>query len=240
MIPYIGIGIVVPGSYGFLCQSSPGESPRLVPNIRISVSAEYRHGLRAAESSIFEVIPCHPKKERFRDTFLRVAAETEPETDGFCLQFDKKQKKLDLGMSEKALVDHIFVSLEPQVQDYVEVRNPQKRSSPGESPRLVPNIRISVSAEYRHGLRAAESSIFEVIPCHPKKEIFRDTFLRVAAETEPETDGFCLQFDKKQNKLDLGMSEKALVDHIFVSLEPQVQDYVEVRNPQKRSNCWRS
>ncbi|GFV39699.1 hypothetical protein TNCV_738951 [Trichonephila clavipes] len=28
------------------------------------------------------------------------------------------------------------------------------------------------------------------------------------------------------------MSEKALVDHIFVRLEPQVQDYEEVRNPQ--------
>ncbi|GFT44630.1 uncharacterized protein TNCV_5084141 [Trichonephila clavipes] len=28
------------------------------------------------------------------------------------------------------------------------------------------------------------------------------------------------------------MSEKALVDHIFVRLESQVQDYVEVRNPQ--------
>ncbi|GFT69093.1 uncharacterized protein TNCV_3904871 [Trichonephila clavipes] len=28
------------------------------------------------------------------------------------------------------------------------------------------------------------------------------------------------------------MSEKALVDHIFVRLEPQVQDYVEVRKPQ--------
>ncbi|GFW78810.1 uncharacterized protein TNCV_4262301 [Trichonephila clavipes] len=28
------------------------------------------------------------------------------------------------------------------------------------------------------------------------------------------------------------MSEEALVDHIFVRLEPQVQDYVEVRNPQ--------
>ncbi|GFW28215.1 uncharacterized protein TNCV_4499451 [Trichonephila clavipes] len=28
------------------------------------------------------------------------------------------------------------------------------------------------------------------------------------------------------------MSEKALVDFIFVRLEPQVQDYVEVRNPQ--------
>ncbi|GFV68566.1 transposon Tf2-6 polyprotein [Trichonephila clavipes] len=34
-------------------------------------------------------------------------------------------KKLELGMSEKALVDHIFVRLEPQVQNYVEVRNPQ-------------------------------------------------------------------------------------------------------------------
>ncbi|GFS63062.1 uncharacterized protein TNCV_3743191 [Trichonephila clavipes] len=43
-----------------------------------------------------------------------------------------------------------------------------ERSSPGESPRLVPNIRISVSADYRHGLRAAESSIVEGIPCHPK------------------------------------------------------------------------
>ncbi|GFT76249.1 uncharacterized protein TNCV_564381 [Trichonephila clavipes] len=28
------------------------------------------------------------------------------------------------------------------------------------------------------------------------------------------------------------MSEKALVDHFFVRLEPQLQDYVEVRNPQ--------
>ncbi|GFT70177.1 uncharacterized protein TNCV_3456391 [Trichonephila clavipes] len=34
----------------------------------------------------------------------------------------KLNKKLELGMSEKALVDHIFVRLEPQVQDYVEVR----------------------------------------------------------------------------------------------------------------------
>ncbi|GFW64315.1 uncharacterized protein TNCV_273391 [Trichonephila clavipes] len=33
-------------------------------------------------------------------------------------------------------------------------------------------------------------------------------------------------------KKQLGMSLKALVDHIFVRLEPQVKDYVEVRNPQ--------
>ncbi|GFU75571.1 uncharacterized protein TNCV_2862861 [Trichonephila clavipes] len=37
----------------------------------------------------------------------------------------KLHKKLELGMSEKTFVDHIFVRLEPQVQDYVEVRNPQ-------------------------------------------------------------------------------------------------------------------
>ncbi|GFV12021.1 hypothetical protein TNCV_669521 [Trichonephila clavipes] len=35
--------------------------PRLVSDIRFSVSAEYRHGLRTAESSIVESIPCHPK-----------------------------------------------------------------------------------------------------------------------------------------------------------------------------------
>ncbi|GFW56257.1 retrovirus-related Pol polyprotein from transposon 17.6 [Trichonephila clavipes] len=36
----------------------------------------------------------------------------------------KVHKKLGLRMTEEALVDHIFVRLEPQVQDYVEVRNP--------------------------------------------------------------------------------------------------------------------
>ncbi|GFT07056.1 uncharacterized protein TNCV_1415911 [Trichonephila clavipes] len=37
----------------------------------------------------------------------------------------KLNKKLKLGMSEEALVDHIFVRLEPQVQDYAEIRNSQ-------------------------------------------------------------------------------------------------------------------
>ncbi|GFW73891.1 uncharacterized protein TNCV_48801 [Trichonephila clavipes] len=37
----------------------------------------------------------------------------------------KLQKQLRLGMSKEVLVNHIFVRLEPQVQDYVEVRNPQ-------------------------------------------------------------------------------------------------------------------
>ncbi|GFW18870.1 uncharacterized protein TNCV_5133231 [Trichonephila clavipes] len=37
----------------------------------------------------------------------------------------KVHKKHGLSMSEEALVDHIFVRLEPQFQDYVEVRNPK-------------------------------------------------------------------------------------------------------------------
>ncbi|GFV73800.1 uncharacterized protein TNCV_3543581 [Trichonephila clavipes] len=47
------------------------------------------------------------------------------ESADFIYNLLKLNKKLELGMSEKALVDHIFVRLEPQVQDYVEVRNPQ-------------------------------------------------------------------------------------------------------------------
>ncbi|GFW52117.1 uncharacterized protein TNCV_2819861 [Trichonephila clavipes] len=38
-----------------------GRALELVKNIRIDVSAKYRHGLRTADSSIVESIPCHPK-----------------------------------------------------------------------------------------------------------------------------------------------------------------------------------
>ncbi|GFT89754.1 uncharacterized protein TNCV_1665271 [Trichonephila clavipes] len=37
----------------------------------------------------------------------------------------KLHKQLGLGMSEEASVDPIFIRLEPQVQEYVEVLNPQ-------------------------------------------------------------------------------------------------------------------
>ncbi|GFW94214.1 uncharacterized protein TNCV_1979541 [Trichonephila clavipes] len=45
----------------------------------------------------------------------------------------KLHKQLELGMSEEVLVDHIFVRLEPQVQDYVEARNPQNTVQPLEA-----------------------------------------------------------------------------------------------------------
>ncbi|GFX83447.1 retrovirus-related Pol polyprotein from transposon opus [Trichonephila clavipes] len=47
------------------------------------------------------------------------------EPTDFVYDLLKLNKKLELGMSEKALVDHIFVRLEPQVQYYEKVRNPQ-------------------------------------------------------------------------------------------------------------------
>ncbi|GFS74007.1 uncharacterized protein TNCV_108791 [Trichonephila clavipes] len=48
------------------------------------------------------------------------------EPTDFVYDLLKLNKKIELGVSEKALVDHVFVRLETQVQDYVEVRNPQK------------------------------------------------------------------------------------------------------------------
>ncbi|GFT61706.1 uncharacterized protein TNCV_4050601 [Trichonephila clavipes] len=47
------------------------QSPGLVPNSRIDVSAKYRHGLRTAES-----ILCHPKQKGIRNAFLRVSTKT--------------------------------------------------------------------------------------------------------------------------------------------------------------------
>ncbi|PRD22866.1 UNVERIFIED_CONTAM: hypothetical protein NCL1_47943 [Trichonephila clavipes] len=40
------------------------------------------------------------------------------------------------------------------------------KSSPGEGPRLVSDIRVRVRAEYRRGFCAVKSSIVKSIPCH--------------------------------------------------------------------------
>ncbi|GFT20807.1 retrovirus-related Pol polyprotein from transposon 297 [Trichonephila clavipes] len=103
------------------------------------------------------------------------------------------------------------------------------RSSPGESPRLVPNIRIRVSTKYRHGLRTAESSILSKAfpPIQNRKYLEARFYVSQKRKNEEPTD-FVYDLLKLQKKLELGMSEKALVDHIFVRLEAQVQDYVEI------------
>ncbi|GFT64076.1 uncharacterized protein TNCV_4900801 [Trichonephila clavipes] len=47
------------------------------------------------------------------------------EPTDFIYDLLKLHKQLELGIPEEALVDHVFVRLKPQVQDYVEGRNPQ-------------------------------------------------------------------------------------------------------------------
>ncbi|GFW58689.1 uncharacterized protein TNCV_378721 [Trichonephila clavipes] len=77
-------------------------------------------------------------------------------------------------------------------------------------------------------LKAALSKAFPAI--QNKKELETRFYASQQRQNQEPTD---FVYDLlKLNKLELGMSEKALVDHIFVRLEPQVQDYVEVRNPQ--------
>ncbi|GFT10100.1 uncharacterized protein TNCV_1115413 [Trichonephila clavipes] len=78
--------------------------------------------LKAALSKAF---PALQNRKDLETRFYASQQRQDQEPTDFVYDLLKLQKKLELGMSEKALVDHIFVRLEPQVQDYVEVRNPQ-------------------------------------------------------------------------------------------------------------------
>ncbi|GFX51182.1 uncharacterized protein TNCV_2735331 [Trichonephila clavipes] len=77
--------------------------------------------------------------------------------------------------------------------------------------------------------KAAFSKAFPAI--HNKKDLETRFYMSQQRQNQQTTD-FVYDSLKTHKKLELGMSEKALVDHIFVRLEPQVQDYVKVRNPQ--------
>ncbi|GFX89659.1 uncharacterized protein TNCV_3710911 [Trichonephila clavipes] len=78
--------------------------------------------LKAALSKAF---PAIQNKKDLETRFYASQQRQNQEPTVFSYDLLKIHKKIELGMSEKALVDHIFVRLEPQVQDYVEVRNPQ-------------------------------------------------------------------------------------------------------------------
>ncbi|GFW03965.1 uncharacterized protein TNCV_2050811 [Trichonephila clavipes] len=78
--------------------------------------------LKAALSKAF---PAIQNKKGLETCFYASQQRQSQELTDFVYDLIKLNKKLELGMSEKALVDHIFVKLEPQVQDYVEVGNPQ-------------------------------------------------------------------------------------------------------------------
>ncbi|GFX66546.1 uncharacterized protein TNCV_3496061 [Trichonephila clavipes] len=78
--------------------------------------------LKAALSKAF---PAIQDRKDLETRFYASQQRQNQEPTDFVYDLLKLNKKLELGMSEKALVDHIFVRLELQVQDYVEVRNPQ-------------------------------------------------------------------------------------------------------------------
>ncbi|GFS75551.1 uncharacterized protein TNCV_3424991 [Trichonephila clavipes] len=92
---------------------------------RGDVSAKYYHGLPTAESSIVEAFPAIQNKKELETRFYASQQRQNQEPTDFVYDLLKTHKMLELRMSEKALVGHIFVKLKPQVQDYVEVRNPQ-------------------------------------------------------------------------------------------------------------------
>ncbi|GFX28275.1 uncharacterized protein TNCV_1125291 [Trichonephila clavipes] len=87
---------------------------------------------------------------------------------------------------------------------------------------------VQITATDFTQLKAALSKAFPAI--QNKKEL--ETRFYASQRQKQEPTGFVYDLLKLNKKLELGMSEKALVDHIFVRLEPQVQNYVEVRNPQ--------
>ncbi|PRD24055.1 UNVERIFIED_CONTAM: hypothetical protein NCL1_44785 [Trichonephila clavipes] len=86
-------------------------------------------------------------------------------------------------------------------------------------------------------LKEALSKSFPAI--RNKKELEIKFYASQQRRNQESTD-FAYDLLKLHKKLGLGMSDEALVDHIFVRLEPQVQDYVEVRNPQSTVQLLRS
>ncbi|GFU86061.1 uncharacterized protein TNCV_654551 [Trichonephila clavipes] len=147
-------------------------------------------------------------------------------------------------MSEKALVDHIYVRLEPQVQDYVEERNPQT---------AIQLLEVLAKFEEKYSCKALDwyqifgsvlvqntatdfaqlkAALSKAIPAIQNRKDLETRFYASQQRQNQEPTDFVYDLLKLNKKLELGMSEKALVDHIYVRLEPQVQDYVEERNPQ--------
>ncbi|GFX44283.1 uncharacterized protein TNCV_4376711 [Trichonephila clavipes] len=77
------------------------------------------------KAALSKAIPAIQNRKDLETRFYASQQRQNQEPTDFVYDLLKLNKKLELGMSEKALVDHIYVRLEPQVQDYVEERNPQ-------------------------------------------------------------------------------------------------------------------
>ncbi|GFT53943.1 uncharacterized protein TNCV_418481 [Trichonephila clavipes] len=76
--------------------------------------------------ALSKAFPAIRNKKDLEIRFYSSQQRRDQEPSDFIYDLLKLHKQLGLGLSEEALVVvHIFVRLEPQVQDYVEVRNPQ-------------------------------------------------------------------------------------------------------------------
>ncbi|GFV70495.1 uncharacterized protein TNCV_2868411 [Trichonephila clavipes] len=77
------------------------------------------------KAELSKAFPTVQNKKELETRFYASQQRQNQEPTDFVYDLLRLHKKLELGMSEKALSDHIFVRLEPQVQNYIEVRNPQ-------------------------------------------------------------------------------------------------------------------
>ncbi|GFX10138.1 uncharacterized protein TNCV_1865361 [Trichonephila clavipes] len=93
-------------------RTSPGESPRLVSDIRVSVSAGYSHGFCADQMALSKAFPAIRNKKDLEIRFYSSQQRRDQEPTDFIYDLLKLHKQLGQGMSEEALVDHIFVRLE--------------------------------------------------------------------------------------------------------------------------------
>ncbi|GFX34222.1 uncharacterized protein TNCV_3225721 [Trichonephila clavipes] len=69
------------------------------------------------KSALSKAFPAIQNRKDLETRFYASQQRQNQEPTYFVYDLLKLNKKLELGMSEKALVDHIFVRLEPQVQD---------------------------------------------------------------------------------------------------------------------------
>ncbi|GFY23894.1 uncharacterized protein TNCV_3536881 [Trichonephila clavipes] len=90
-------------------RSSPWKNPGLVRHICDSVSAKYSHGLRTIKVGF----PIVRYRKDLESQFYSSQQSRDQESTDFIYDLLKIHKKLQLSMSKEALVDHIFLRLEP-------------------------------------------------------------------------------------------------------------------------------
>ncbi|GFX96377.1 uncharacterized protein TNCV_2054961 [Trichonephila clavipes] len=103
---------------GLFERSPPGRTQDIFGSALVQNTATDFAQLKAALSKAFLAIQ---NRKYLEIRFYSSQHKRDQEPTDFIYDLLKLHKQLGQGMSEKALVDHIFVRLEPQVQDYVEI-----------------------------------------------------------------------------------------------------------------------